>query len=121
MTNVFAFCIDKSKIERIGHPLICSRTFFNLKLGNYKSMDGYFKRIDSMDRKENDYSDSISTRVFGQADSMYFTFKDDFKWLRNEGKSKCLFPCRSIFVTDKDGGLSLYWANWLDLFGIECD
>lgn len=120
-TNIFAFCIDKSKIEKIGHPLICTRTLFNLKIGTYRNWKGYFSRLDSMDRKENDYADTISTRVFGQADSLCFTFKDDFMWLRKEGKSKCLFPYRSLFVTDKKGNLSLYWGDGLDLFGIECD
>lgn len=127
ITNIYTFCIDKSKIKNIGHPLICSRKLFNLKLdSNYKNIEKNIERLYANEKA--DYDDSVKTYVYGNIDSLYFAYSDDFlwgrnknRWGKNKGQSKCYFPARTIFISDKNGTVSPYWGDGLDLFGIECD
>lgn len=120
ITSIYAFCIDKSKIKDIGHPLICSRKLFDLKFdSSYKNIEKDIERLHASEKPE--YGDSVKITVFGNVNNKYFAYSDDFLWGQNSNQNKCFFPSRIILTADKNGTLKRYWANGLDLFGIACD
>jgi len=117
-TNFFAFCLDKTKLITIGHPLFCSSKELCFKYLKDSSL--YETKINSyLSKLKNDYNDNINTKILGSVGDYYFTYNDDFLW----GKflnAKCLFPSRGVFLIN-DKIIDYKWSKGLDLYGIPCD
>ncbi|WP_207513228.1 hypothetical protein [Longitalea luteola] len=119
-TNIFAFTFDNSSLKSIGHPVFCSARSIELNYGkDYNKLE---KNIDSyLAAFPTDYTDSITTKVLGNADNFYFIYHDDFAWGRNPRQSKCKFPDRHILLIEGKNILGSFGQSELDLFGIGCD
>ena len=118
-TNMIALVINFDA-RKYGHPLLYSNKIIDLKFGsNYKKIERKIEQF--YNSEKSDYTDTVKTKVFANADSLYFTYNDDFKWGNSKIKTKCLFPARSIFALQKNGQVKRVWSNDLDLFGISCD
>ncbi len=119
-TNIFAFCLDRSSIRSIGHPVFCSDKLIDLTYAkDYSNIEQHIEKYNS--QIPSDYSDSIKTKVLGNVGDLYFTYSDDFLWGRKHGKSKCKFPDRGIYWAETKSSVVNYWGEGLDLFGIPCD
>ena len=119
-TNFFAFCLEKSTIRSIGHPVFCSDKLIDLTYANdYSNIEKGIGKYNS--QIPSDYSDSIKTKVLGNVGDLYFTYNDDFLWGRKHGKTKCKFPARGIYWAETKSSVINYWEVGLDLFGIPCD
>jgi hypothetical protein len=119
-TNIFAFCFDNSSLKSIGHPVFCSPRFIELNYGRdysklEKNIDSYIASFPS------DYSDSVKTKILGNADNFYFIYHDDFLWGSNPKQSKCRFPDRNILLIEGKSILGSFGEFELDLFGVGCD
>jgi hypothetical protein len=119
-TNIYAFCLDNDSLKSIGHPVFCSTRLIPLHYGgNYKEME---KGLDSyFFSQKADYSDSMKTKIIGNAGDFYFGYHDDFMWGRSYDQSKCRFPDRAVWLIEKKNYLGKFWSDDLDLFGIGCD
>lgn len=119
-TNIFAFCIDKTSIRSVGHPIFCSDKLIDLTYENdYSNIEREIENY--LSKTPADYSDSIKVKVLGNAGNFYFTYNDDFLWGQKPDDAKCKFPTRSIYRMDENNNISRFWAEDLDLFGIPCD
>jgi hypothetical protein len=119
MTNIFAFCLDKSKLKSIGHPVFCSDKLIDL---TYSKEDGSKTKVDDQPSQiQGDYTDSVETKVLGNVGDFYFAYSDDFLWGKNPKKSKSKFPTRWLYLSDTKSSVVNYWDEGLDLFGIPCD
>ncbi|WP_205513080.1 hypothetical protein [Longitalea arenae] len=119
-TNILAFCFENSNLKSIGHPVFCSPQLIELNYGrDYSKLE---KNIDSyLASFPSDYSDSIKTKIMGNADNFYFIYHDDFLWGTNPRQAKCKFPDRNILLIEGKNIQASFGESALDLFGIECD
>jgi hypothetical protein len=120
-TNIIAFTIENYDTIKNGKPIFCSSQLLNLNYGEeYSEIEQKIEQFNN--RKIYDYTDSISTKVFANSGSTYFSYRDDFEWGTHPTTSKCKFPTRSIYkIGDEDIDVELFWGDGLDLFGIPCD
>ena len=119
-TNIFAFCLDKSSLKSIGHPIICSNKLIDLTFaGDYSSIE---KKIQNyLSQLPADYKDSVKAKIFANVGDFYFTYNDDFLWGQRPKDSKCNFPGRFVYYVEKKEAVIDFGGDCLDLFGIECD
>lgn len=114
------FRLSSIDTGKFGQPLIASQKKINLTYSNNKDFQRDLIKYDSIFKKSEDYKDtSITPYQFAYNDSLFFTYSDDFIWWKDMSFT-CSFPGRSIYKM-KNKKVTLYWGDYLELFGIPCD
>jgi hypothetical protein len=118
LSNVVVFTFQKIDSSIYGRPLMCSTDYVDLTYKNQINIDEEINRIDKV--MHADYKDSLQYVSFGETDSLFFSYRDDFNW-NHSGEIRNYFPARIICKRNNEGKLQTVWKSDLDLFGIPCD
>jgi hypothetical protein len=120
-SSVIVLKIPGINKNKVGHPLFCSRSLFQLQYGRFPDIEEPLDR--EREKDSSDWQNKTPVKIYARCDSLYFGYDDDFKWTLTNNDSLCVLPSRFVVVKPEEKGKkAIYkWHFGLDLFGIPCD
>ncbi|PIF30135.1 hypothetical protein CLU81_0538 [Flavobacterium sp. 9] len=115
---IVAFTIRDFDTIKNGNPIFCSSKLLKLN---------YEKKYSRIEKKINKFynpdgaANNLNEKVFANIGSMYFSYRDDFQWVKRPDESQYVIRERVIYRVENDNYIERIWQDYIDMYGMNCD